>query len=325
MAARRLLAVAVAALLLTGAVLVRQLIRGDGHRDTTDRAGTILVCATELAELCSSPPRGVSEVIIEPAGVTLERWSAATGSLDGRHLADLRPVSGHARRATSARGRGTARFGHHTHRRHLAGRGTVHGPGHRARRLVPGHHLVALRGPGCGIAVDRGRRSKSAWGTVRPALGNAERDASGLLALAHATAGYFDRVDFTRNDWEADPGFMPWARRLITAVPVGMLSGGTPYATLLTRPSALDIAATTDDELVQRRPPATLSIAYPEPMMDARVVVRAPAEQSDPGGAVDLLAGRASDAGWPPPSEPAGPAPSARTMLALRQLWIDVT
>jgi hypothetical protein len=326
MAARRLLAVALAALLVVGALLIRSLVRDDA--DPGDRTARLLICATELAAVCATPLRGIDDVVVEPAGDTLDRWARGDGPPAGTvwvtfqpfpaMLDELRsPGSGATSGSTS--GAVTESIG-------SAGLAVALPADHRAvlDAHCAGQAWWRCVGAAAGTLWSQ-LGGNDGWGTVRPALGDAGREAVPLLALAHATAGYLGTTDIRRSDWEADPSFLPWVRRLVNTVPTTVLSGGTPYATLLTRPSALDLASTTSAEVARRRPPDTLTIAYPDPVMDARVVVRIAPGQAPPAGLLDELRGRASAAGWSGPSDADHAAPSPRTLLALRQLWIEAT
>lgn len=318
MAARRLLALAVAALLVVGALLVRSVLGRDDDR-SNEESRRVLVCAAELAALCAAPVRGIDEVVVEPAGDTLDRWTTGEAPPVGTiwltfdPLPDLVAPRDVARSEAQTAPVGSARLA----------------------IALPAEHRDVLEAY-CGdqawwrcIGAAAGRPwsqlgGDASWGTVRPAVGDARRHALALFALAHATAGYLGSTEFRRADWEADPAFLPWLRRLVTAVPLSVLSGGTPYATLLTRPSALDLAATDDAEVNRRRPPGHLVIAYPEPLMHVQVVVST-VGGSAPSGVVEELRDRALDAGWSPSEDGTKEGPSAGTLLALRQLWIEAT
>jgi hypothetical protein len=159
------------------------------------------------------------------------------------------------------------------------------------------------------------------WGTVRPSLGDVEQSATALASFAAAVGGYVGRPDFSRADWEADPSFIPWLRRLAQAVRIDALSGGTPLATMDVRPSALDLAATNDAELAATG--SGFDVNYPEPSMWLQAVLAAPDEVS--GELRDDVTAALSAAGWGAAAEAAQPLPSASTMLALRTLWQDAT
>lgn len=163
-----------------------------------------------------------------------------------------------------------------------------------------------------------------AWGTVRPAVGDVARSATALVSFAAATAGYFATTSFNRSTWEADTGFLGWLRPLARTVGASDLSGGTPLATMATRASAVDVAATTDAELAALGARASRFAAeYPRSAMSLDAVIAAPETL---GGGNDLTATAAATltaAGWGRPVDAGGP--SASTTLALLELWEATT
>jgi hypothetical protein len=164
-------------------------------------------------------------------------------------------------------------------------------------------------------------------GTVRPSVGDVERSGLALVALVGAVAGYFGEPAFTSAMWEADlSNFQPWLGKLATTVPADRLSGGTPLATMASRPSALDVAAHTDAERAQlSAEPERFEVQYPEPPMYVEAVAAAPAGSPIDADAFEAVRAALTDNGWdaPGPTSPAGP--SASTTLALHQLWTEAT
>ena len=158
-------------------------------------------------------------------------------------------------------------------------------------------------------------------GNVSVGFGDADRSAAALAGLAAAAAGYFDRTDVLQSDFDAEPGFRVWFRRLVTSTSLTSLSGGSPLATMLTRP-AVTVASTYDAQLAAL--PAAASRAevnYPRPAMWLQAVVATPTGAAAPGDLVDDAGATLREAGW----EPAAAADVAllrpNTMLALRTLW----
>lgn len=165
---------------------------------------------------------------------------------------------------------------------------------------------------------------EASWGTVRPSFGDVTTSATALVSFSAAAAGYFGSTTFSRSDWEADPGFSSWVRRLARTVPAADLSSPTPLAQIATGRANVDIAATTDAELAALGAGADrFAVQYPASATTLDAVIAAP----DGGDTVDELVTTAQsaliDAEWAaPPSTPAA-APSASTTLALVQLWKD--
>ena len=196
-----------------------------------------------------------------------------------------------------------------------------------------GSRLTALEGTCAGAPLWRciGEQAGTPWadlgadvaGTVRPSVGDVEESGLALLAFAAAIAGYFDDPTFTQASWEADPGFLPWLRKVATTVPTNVLSGGTPLSTMASRPSALDIAATTDAEMAPLSADSSrFEVKYPEPTMGVEGVVAGPVPDAD---LLQTIESAFSDNGWEPPAATSPTAPSATTTLGLRQLWRDAT
>ena len=104
----------------------------------------------------------------------------------------------------------------------------------------------------------------------------------------------------------------PGCSRLVRAVPVdAALTGGTPAATMVTRPSAVNVAATSDAEIAVAgcHPPSELESSYPEPSMWLQAVLAAPAGADVPEGLAQDAAATLRAAGWDPPDD-GHPAPS---------------
>ena len=101
--------------------------------------------------------------------------------------------------------------------------------------------------------------------------------------------------------------------------------GGTPVATMLTRPSAVNVAATSDAEIAALGAPSSeLESSYPEPSMWLQAVLATPAGAEVPDDLAQDAAAALAAAGWARPESAAQPLPSANTMLALRQLWEEI-
>ena len=167
-----------------------------------------------------------------------------------------------------------------------------------------------------------------AWGTVRPSLGDVDRQAVALASFAAAVAGYFG----TARHHAARTGrptrrSSPWLRRLSGAVDASALSAGTPLATMATRAGALDIAATTDAERGRLLGGDRFEVNYPEPSMWVEAVLAVPDGAAAPD---DLDGGDRRDGArrgrlGRPPTAATQSLPGATTMLALRTLWQEAT
>ncbi len=163
---------------------------------------------------------------------------------------------------------------------------------------------------------------EASWNTVRPSLGVVEREGVALASFADAVAGYFGSPQISSTTF-SDPAFIAWLRRLAGAVDESQLSAGTPLATMAVRPS-LDVAATTEAERttvgVDR-----FDVNYPDPTMWVEAVLAVPDGTSVAGDVATTAADALLAAGWGDPSTAVQPVPGASTMLALRTLWGEVT
>ncbi len=327
MAGKRIAAVVVAVALVAGALILRRTVI-----DSDDDAGadapvatTMLVCIPELADVC----RSVSEqhpdltITVEDAGATLDRLAALGEDAEAPAWVTIEPYPAMVDALRTSGGR-TA----------LAPETTGLGAAQAAIALPPGGRADVLTAqcapeplwrcigdaagaPWTAIGGD------AAWGTVRPSLGDVDASASGLASFAVAVGGYVGRPDYGAADFQSSPSFIPWLRQLAGAVGEGALSGGTPLATMVTRPSALDVAATDDAELAATG--GGYDVRYPEPSMWLEAVLAAPGGRAIGADVLADLTAATAAAGWSEPAAATQPLPGASTMLALRSLWTEAT
>ncbi|MFV0307039.1 MAG: hypothetical protein ACK5OX_04780 [Desertimonas sp.] len=164
----------------------------------------------------------------------------------------------------------------------------------------------------------------ASWGTLRPSLGDVTDSVTALASLRAAASGYFGTTDFSRSSWETDTGFLGWLRPLVRTVDAADLSATTPLATMITRPSALDVAATTDAELAAMGSRgASLATHYPGTAMSLDAVIAAPQGAGGIDELVELASDALTEAGWGSATDPIGP--SAATTVALIELWETTT
>jgi hypothetical protein len=310
MMAKRLATVVVAVGLIVGALLIRRnVIEGGDDDDSGDTAEPAdeLVCLTELADVCAALGEQADLTIrVEDAGETLAR--VAEGEEAGLWLS-FEPFPAMAS---------------------LTGDATILAASELAVATPP--ELTPVLTTRCAgqalwrcIGDSAGEEWGDAPGRVEPSVGDAGETAGGLASFASAVAGYFGGADLTSAMWADDAVFLGWVRGLVQEVPVEDLTAGTPVATMVTRPSAVNVAGTSDAEIAAlgaRGPEAEPS--YPEPSMWLQAVLAAPAGAEVPDG-LARDAGRALlAAGWDRPEDATQPLPSANTMLALRELWVDL-
>ena len=323
----RAFAVAVAIVLVVGAFFVRRdVIEGDDGDDPGNGGADELVCATELAEVCTSYAAGDGSlnVTIEDAGVTLDRL-AALG--DGEAVPLWLTIDPYPAMVDSIRAGARADpLGYTITPLGASQLGVALPPDGRLDVLLAfcgTQPLWRCIGANAGAPwVDVGGEAQ--WGTIRPAFGDVIDSALALGSFAASVAGYFGDADISRSRWEADAAFIPWLRGLADTASGVSLSGGSALGTMATRPSALDIAATAGFELAILDPDAQrFAPNYPAPEMWLQAVLAVPGGATAPGDLASDLTEQLRGAGWDDTATAATGLPSASTMLALRSYWQD--
>jgi hypothetical protein len=328
---RRIGAVLVAVALIAGALVVRRVVLDDdedvaptGSTSTTTAAAAAageLICITELQAVCAAvrADHPTLTVTVQDAGATLDALAALPDDAPRPVWLTVQPFP--AMVDSLRTGSRLTPFGG-TAEPVASSRLAIATPPGRAEALsasCAGEPLWRCIGYAAGNPwTDIG--GEAGWGRVRPSLGAVDRQAVALASFAAAVGGYFGRPDIRSSDWQGDPAFTPWLNQLAGAVDVTALSGGTPLATMVNRPSALDIAATTDAE-VAAVGGDRFAVNYPEPSMWVEAVLAVPDGTAVPEGLVPALATAASAAGWDAPGAATQPLPGATTMLALRARW----
>lgn len=291
--AKRLLAVAVAAGLIVGAVAIRSAVF-DGDDDSTEpNRATTLVCLTELATICDAvraAKLGIN-VRVESADATSRAWTSADErpneawltvgpfpDLVSRERARLR----HEPLELSTKSLGASQL-------------IVAVPNAKADALAA--ECSENGGLAWRCIGDATGKPWTALGapfdtTVRPAFAPLST-AVGQLGVTQAVLGYFADAPVDAGD----PGLITWARRLARAVAPTALSGGTPVATVQVRDSALDVAVGFDAEIAKARRDR-LTVLYAAPMTRVDLVLATPGGVSAPGTAVTALEQAAREAGW---------------------------
>lgn len=254
MAARRLLALIVAAVLVGAAFGIRAVIDNDGGGDSGDGRTQRLLCAVELADVCDELATDHKiEVTIESARTTADRLSALPDS-DRRS----EPYDGWI-----ALGRDIEIVREARQRSALAP--VLESPSDPIGRsplvLAIWRDRAAALEQDCGGEVSwkcigevagtqwRAHGGEAGWGVVKPGHADPSTSGEGLEVIGQAAAQFTGRTNLSRDDFE-DDAFFEWFTRLERAVPTG---GGTgdesPLVRMLTAgPAAFDVVATTEAE-----------------------------------------------------------------------------
>lgn len=340
---KRLLAVLGAVAMIGGAVLVRGLLTGDGGGSGGGPGGggdadTHLVCATELEAACEALAAEDDSVTfeVEEAGETAARLTDAEfppgeSEVDGWLTLNPWPalVSLRADLANQRDPLGEPSDVLATTR--LA----VVGPVDRVAQLEAE----------CGDADSiswrcLGEIADDSWsnhggeanqGKIEVGHDDPTVSATGLLVLGQATADYFDRTDFARNDFDLDRGFLDWLDQLESADPgLPLAIQRLPVVEQLERfpTSSWDAVGTLDPAATAAatRADDAFTVLYPAPMIVAEAVL-APIRGHEVDLDDDDLTAALETAGWAPGPAPqeAETSPSAGVFEALIAEWRNVT
>jgi hypothetical protein len=308
MIARRVATAVVAIGLIVGAILIRRNVieGGDDADDPGDQPepASALVCLTELSDVCATLGRDQPDlaITVEDSAETLERLASGEDVPLWLTFEPFPAMSGSVIAGEPLAASELAIATRPTHTAALTAR-------------CPEQPLWRCIGD---LAGDEWG---DAPGQVKPSVGDAGRSAAALASFASAVAGYFGTTDFGAAEL-SDPSFIPWVRPLLEAVPVAQLTAGTPVATMITRPSAVSVAGTSDAEITaQGARQDEADASYPEPSMWLQAVLAAPAGADVPRDLAADAADALLAAGWDDPATATQPLPSATTMVALRTLW----
>jgi hypothetical protein len=351
-AAKRLLALGVAVVLIGAAFGIRTVVDGgsdggSGGGGGSDRALSLL-CSGELG-VCDALAQGDFniDVTVAPAGTSV--GDLATGDLQSLGYDGWLTFGREAEIAREARDRaGLPR---------TLGRPTV--PIARSPLVLAvwkdrGDVLASH----CGGTFDwrcigdvagtpwAAIGGQSAWGTVKPGHADPSVDGDGLLVIGQAASQFFGRSDLSRDDY-TDDAFLEWFGRLERSI---RFDPGSAFERMLVGgPAIYDVVGTTEAEAApllanasaDRR--AHLRLLYPSPVASADVVYVPITGASGAGDLGDVLTGddgqaALAAAGWRVdgeprakgiPATPALPArpnlPNAGSLEALLETWSEVT
>lgn len=300
--AKRGAAVVAAAVLILGAVLIRDsVIEGDDDGD----GGAELVCLDELASLCAA-----ADLDFRTASLTqvTTEWSARDAEPDEVWFTVAPFPDVVELRRTSNR----------LDPLEVTERAVAASP---LALIVPTAKASALDTACPGLEWRCiGEQAGRAWddlgaggGTVRPAF-SPPGTALGQLSIGAAVTGYFGDATIDPSD----TSFLTWRRTLQRVMSSVQLSAGTPVATMLTRPSALDVAVGAEAELDNSRREA-FGVLYADPMTRVDLVLAAPGGVSVPDDVLTALREQALATGWS--AHAPGTPPVAGVLVAAVDAW----
>jgi hypothetical protein len=347
--ARRLVALAVALLLIAGALAIRNRVDDDSNSSGGSSGGgsgpVALTCATELADACRAlaDANGSVIVVVEDAGKTAQRLENADTVDDVDAWLVEAPWPEIVDEARGRRGL-PALFDEHPET--LARSPLVVAMWNDRLAAIVQHCEGGALTWKC-IGEVAGQKwstldGEEAWGVVKPGFADPDVDGVGALVLGQAAVSFFDTTDLSTAQFE-DNDFQRWIRQLASAVP----QNPTFDDMLALRQAAVDVVGTTEAEagpgLDTSRDKENITITYPAPMATADVVVASVAGAEGGERLVKIVSGDAgldalAASGWRVPdrdvvagvdaevslpTESGLPSPGA--IDALRNLWKDLT
>jgi hypothetical protein len=299
---KRLVAVALALVMITGAWLVRDRVIDDGPGDPDEPVNAgLIVCAAELIDVCRRVVGDQFDVVSNAAGATLDLLAQADAepvlwlTFDGfPQMMNVRRVAGGAEPFDyTATDLATSRLG----------------------AVVRPDVTDQVAGE-CGDPVDLGCVGEQT--SLNPAVSSVD-SGLGLLAISAAFAARTDdQIVFD------DIELLSWARAFRRASGRIQLSGGTAVETIQTRTS-VSVALGVEAELSPSRRD-DFDVLYAAPMARAKVVLMRPTGFGIPADLIDALGLELIERGWEDDltvSDP-GALPSPTTMIAIREFWSDL-
>lgn len=300
MIAKRVLAVLAAIGLITGAWVIRdRVIDGDTvDADEPVNAG-VLVCATELRDVCRAVASEAGLRVVEQAAwATVEELSATDAEPALWLTFSPFPEILNVKRTTSLATPFTYTYTEVASSRLVA-----------IVRLDTTDDLVGA----CGLApetVDFGCIGEQT--RLTPAVSSVD-GGIGLLTIGAAFAAQGDDV----LDLDS---MLPWARGFRRASDRVQLSGGTAAQTIQTRTSVA-VALGAEAELSNSRT-SDFDVLYAEPVARATVVLMIPNGFTPPDGLVGALGVELVDGGWDAAGQGGSAGlPSTEQMIAIRTFW----
>ncbi|MCU1393133.1 MAG: hypothetical protein JWM34_1561 [Ilumatobacteraceae bacterium] len=172
------------------------------------------------------------------------------------------------------------------------------------------------------IGSNAGRSWASIGGTeggdLLPGLRDPDADGIGLLTFANAVAGYFGNATLSTTQWD-DGAFTSWLRNLHSGTNNRTATGrDSSLATLIVRPTLVNVAATTASELTANAQSTRVTALPVAPAVSITAVVAAYTTRGArvPAAIAPLLVA----AHWTATTAPAQTL-DAGTFVALRALW----
>lgn len=315
---KHLAALILAVALVLGAMAARRAI--DDSRSVTvsdsESEPTSLICATELAVVCTSLERDGVRSTVEDPGMTATRLARSSGidqtawltTAPWRDLVALeRDRAGLTRSGLSSTVLARSPL-------------VVMAQSERAPVLTArcGRPLSWDCVGGITAASWSDIGGEAGWGRVKIGIPDARRTTAGLLAIAGATTGRLGRSDIATNDIADDDGFGLFFEQLATSSP---LRSGLVTRFLVapaTFGAVVDLEATARQALDNAADSGSFSLLDVTPEVTADVVVLGTAPVSRP-----VLTRALRRAGWRAPSDSSLPAKNPLPWTGVLEYLLD--
>lgn len=328
--------------MVAGALYLRSRGGGEGVPIIDRDEPVVVVCARELADVCTDLRSPEIDVRTEDAGATAEALTAGTVTdVDAWLVTEPWPSIVRDRRQRAAEPPLLGDVGAPLGRSPVvvamwAERAAV------LQESCDDDVFDCLGQAAGGTWADAGGRK--AWGVVKPALPSPTASGVGLNALGAAAGSRIGRLDFSTRDLE-DGDFQSWLTDLKAAVPPNMNTATNLVSNMIAiGPSQVDAVGTVEAQAAPLLARAQnrfgpIELMYPQPMVTVDVVL-APLQGSDDRVrevVAEVAPAVLAQAGWRVegqqaaqgvPDEPAlGPAPQAPpagALEALRTVWGEI-
>jgi hypothetical protein len=288
--------------------------RGDDAKPPDEVVTKVLLCATEMADVCADLGDATVEVRVEEPGITLARLRAG-GGLDADAWLTPRPWSELAQLGAKAAGRADP-FDNISET--LARTPLVF--------IIRSDRRAVLE-ESCGGVIDwacltrRGGSSwaelggSSAWGTVKIGIDHPQRATAGLVALAQIAAAFVHRGAYDARDLDAMASTLD-----SVATAVAAPTDKSALDAMLERADASDLAIALEAgsrvAIASPRASGQLELVEVEPTTSADVVLATAAGGSAPI-ARDHVQQALTTNGWHFPDKTEPGVPDAATLEAL--------
>ena len=314
MTAKRIAAIAIAAVLIVAALLIRNGLDDDSSSatDGTDKptGGKItVICSTEFEAMCRQLPNTYA-VTVEPAGDTLDRLAKEGADLPDAWIT-LDPFPGMIDEIRRSSGvpplTPTVAVAVVATDSPVLAVSASFFPS--IGKLCGGTITWKCAGSNAGESLENG-------GDLLPGLTNPDDEAGGLVTFANAIASYFNSTELDTSEWE-DNGLVGWLRNFHANAKV-TVGGEAPLSSVINRKTFINVGASTTSEAAGTNQQSAFKTVQATPSIAYAAVVATFGNRA--GSLASVVGPLLVNAGWTKAGGPKSTLP-AGTFVALRTLW----